>query len=455
MPKSLLSAVALAAALLVSPAFAAQATQPPSTSMAVQDAAWWSVLGDGQLSALIERGLTANLDLAQAQARIGRSRALLAGARAEFGPAGSVGVQARAMQASENEAPGLGRAQRRSHDAGALLEFSWEVDLFGRQRSQAGAAAQRVQASEAQLEAVRLAVSSEIAHAWFALIGAREQLQLARTVAANREQTLGLVRTRVAAGFAQPLDEARAAAEHDAARSEIPAHEAAARVAIHRIAVLTGASPSGFELDAPDRHAATMIALRIPEAAQWLAQRPDIRQLESELRARALDVSAVRAEFYPRLTITGVLGFIAGSFTGLGGAGSLSWLGSPSLFAPLFDRPRIQARLDAASAGQKEILAAYEQRVLLAIEEVGNALARHDAGQRQLQALQRRAVHAGEAERLAAARYRAGATDLLELLDAQRSAQQAQRALAEALMVQRQHLVAVLKGLGGTTSAVA
>lgn len=453
MPKSLLSAVALAAALLVSPAFGAEVAQPAPAPVAVHQADWWAMLGDAQLAGLIERGLAANLDIAQAQARIEQSRALLAGTRAALGPSGSAGLQSRAAQASESEAPGLTRAQRRSDSIGALLEFSWEVDLFGRQRDQAGAAGQRVRASEAQLDAVRLAVASEIAHAYFALVGAREQLQLARTVAANRAQTLDLVRARLAAGLAQPLDGARAAAESEAAQAEIPLQEADARVALHRLAVLTGASPTAFALDTPDRHPARVIPLRIPDGSQWLAQRPDIRQLESELRARALDVSAVRAEFYPRLTITGVLGFIAGSFTGLGSAGSLSWLGSPSLFAPLFDRPRIQARLDAAKAGQKEVLAAYEQRLLLATEEVGNALARHEAGQRQLQALQRRAAHAADAERLAAARYRGGAADLLELLEAQRTAQQAQRALAEALMLQRQHLVAVLKGLGGTTAA--
>ncbi|MEJ8837461.1 efflux transporter outer membrane subunit [Ramlibacter sp. AN1133] len=452
MPKTLLSAVALAAALLVSPAFAVQAAEPFAPApVAVQQTGWWSMLGDAQLSALVERGLAANLDVAQAQARIAQSRALLAGARAALGPSGSVGLQARAAQASESEAPGMGRAQRRGDSVGALLEFSWEADLFGRQRDQAGAASERVRSSQAQLDAVRLAVAGEIAHAYFSLIGAREQLQLARTVHANRVQTLGLVRTRLAAGLARPLDEARAAAESEAAQAEIPGHEAEERVALHRIAVLTGTSPTGFELRTPDRQPASMMALRIPDGAQWLAHRPDIRQLESELRARALDVSALRAEFYPRLTITGVLGFIAGSFTGLGSGGSLSWLGSPSLFAPLFDRPRIQARLDAATAGQKEVLAAYEQRLLLATEEVANAMARHDAGQRQLQALHRQAAHATDAERLAGARYRGGASDLLELLDAQRTARQAQRALAEALMLQRQHFVAVLKGLGGIT----
>jgi multidrug efflux system outer membrane protein len=447
-----LSALALAAALIAAPVLAQQdpATVPlaAAASGTQEQAGWWLALGDATLAALVRQGLDANLDLAQADARIRRSRALLAGAQAAFGPGGSAGLQGFAAQASESEAPGLPRAQRRSDKVGATLEFSWEVDLFGRLHSQAGAAAQRVRGSEAQLRGARLAVSTEIADAYFSLIGAREQLQLARTVGDNRERTLRLVTARSQGGLAAPIDDLRARADLEAALAEIPVHEAAAQVATHRLAVLTGQSPAGFELVTAQTVQPAAIAIRMPEASQWLAQRPDVQEQEAELRARALDVSSVRAEFYPRLSITGVLGFVAGSFTGLGAASSVSWLSAPSLMAPLFDRPRIEARLAAAKAGQKEALAAYRQRLLLATEEVENAMARYGAGQRQFEALQRRSGHALQAERLARVRYEAGAADLLELLDAQRTAQQAQAALAQALMQQRQHLVAVFKGLG-------
>lgn len=446
------SAIALAAVLVSSPLLA---QEPPAASSvqhsaeaAQQPSGWWLQLGDPALSALIAQGLDANLDLVQAHARIQRSQALLAGARAAFGPSGGAGLQGRSAQASETEAPGLTRSQRRSDSVSAALEFSWEVDLFGRLQHQAGAAAQRLHASQAQLQGVRLAVSAEIAHAYFALIGAREQLDLARTVAANRQRTLDLVGARARGGLAAPVDDVRARADLEAALAEIPVHEAAASIATHRIAVLTGRSPAGFELPTAGTVQPALVTIRIPATEQWLAQRPDVQEQEAELRARALDVQAVRAEFYPRLSISGLLGFVAGSVTGLGAAGSVSWLSAPSLLAPLFDRPRIEARLAGAKAGQKEALAAYRQRLLLATEEVENALARYSRGQQQFASLQRRAGFATEAERLARVRYEAGAADLLELLEAQRTAQQAQAALAQVLMEQRQHLVAVFKGLG-------
>lgn len=454
MHKFRLSTLALAAAMLAAPALAQEPNTSLQTQVAVERAApstagWWTSLGDPALSTLIQQGLDANLDIEQAHARIRRSHALLQGAKASAGPSGSFGLQGRAAQASEAEAPGTSSARRRGDHVQLGMEFSWEVDLFGRLGAQSSAAAQRVKAAEAQAQGVRLAVSAEIAHAYFSLIGSREQLQLARAVAENRDRTLKLVQVRAQGGFAAPIDGVRAQAELEAALADIPVHEAAARVATHRLAVLTGVSPLGFELPTSNTVQPSSIAVRIPDAAAWLAQRPDVLAQEAELRARALDVKSVRAEFFPRLSITGVLGFLAGSVTGLGAASSVSWLSAPSLMAPLFDRPRIEARMAVAKADQKEALAAYRQRILLATEEVENALAIYSAGQQQFNALQRRAQHATQADRLARVRYEAGAAELLELLDAQRSSQQSQSALAQTLMQQRQNLVAVFKGMGG------
>jgi outer membrane protein, multidrug efflux system len=445
-------AAAIAAALLGSPALAQERfTNAPEMSVSSSPEnglPWWTALNEPVLTALIEQGLHANQDIVQAHARIRRSQALLAGARAAFGPSGSIGLQGRAAQGSETEAPGLSRAQRRGDSVQAGLDFSWEVDLFGRLDHQAGAASQRVRATQAQLRGVRLAISAEIANAYFALVGARELLDVARKVAANRERTLRLVSVRASDGAAAPVDEIRARADLEATLAQVPLHEAAVRVASHRLAVLTAQSPAGFELPTAGTVQPAAIGIPVPPAQHWLAMRPDVQEQESELQARALDIEAVRAEFYPRLTISGVLGFVAGSVASLGTAGSVSWLSAPSLLAPLFDRPRIAARLAAATADQQEALAAYRQRLLLATEEVENALARYSLGQRQFQALQRRAQLAMEAERLSGLRYQAGAADLLELLDTQRTAQQARAELAAALTDQRQYLVAVFKGIG-------
>jgi multidrug efflux system outer membrane protein len=409
---------------------------------------WWLALGDAPLAALIERGLDANLDLRLAAERVQRSRALHDGARADLRPSHRIVTGARATQASTHEAPGLDEDERRHHGVNVGSELSWEIDLFGRLRHTAAAAGKRVAASEADAQAMQLAVSAEVAQAWYALAGAREQLQIARSVIENRRATLQLVQRRTRAGLGAPIDEARARADLAAAEAEVPVHDAAATVATHRLAVLLGELPSTYAPPAAPSVTTAPVEIAVPSPAQWLAHRPDLRAAEARLQAQAFDVAAVRAEFLPRLTLNGALGFVAGSASALGGAGSLSWLVAPSLSMPLFDQSRIDARLAGARSQQREALIGYQQRVLLAVEEVENGLARVRQAQSQLTALQQRAHHAAVAERLARKRFEAGAADLLELLDAQRGAQQAEGGLSSALTAQRQQVVTLLKALG-------
>lgn len=409
---------------------------------------WWQAIGDPVLSELIDRGLEANLDLAQAAERVQRSRALVSGARSNLGPSGGLRAQVQAAQLSEQEAPGLTGAQRRSEHTSVGLDLQWELDLFGHLRAQSMAAGARLQATEAQADGLRLTVSAEIAHAYFALLGAREQLQLTLSLIENRRATVNLVQRRANAGMVAPIDDLRARADLAGAEADVPAHETAAAVAIHRLAVLLGASPSDFALPPVRSVDPAQVGVAIPDPASWLGRRPDIAEAEATLRAQGLDVAAVRAEFMPRVSITGLLRFVAGSASGLGTAASASWFASPALSLPIFDHGRIEARLSAAKAQQREALAAYRQRILLALEDVENSLARYRLGQLQLAALHERSRHSTGAERLARVRYEAGASDLLELLDAQRTAQQSQAALSQGLTQQRQHLVALLRSVG-------
>jgi multidrug efflux system outer membrane protein len=267
-------------------------------------------------------------------------------------------------------------------------------------------------------------------------------------VAENRRSTLELVLRRVAAGYASPLDEARARAELAAAEADRPALDAALAVSTHRLAVLLGASPSGYEAPAIALRSPMPVALRLPDTAQWAAQRPDLQAAEARLQALSLDVEAVRAEFLPRLSVAGVLGLVAGSVSGLGAAGAASWFVAPSVSVPVFDHARIDARLQVARAGEREALLAYRQRVLLATEEVESALAQVRQGQLRLASLHEQARQAVVAEQLARKRFEAGGTDLLELLDAQRSAQQAEMGLSVALTRQQQQVVGLQRALG-------
>ena len=460
MMKMTLTAVALASLLAACASGPVQRPAPPelpaafaqgqglATGLSTQPQAWVA-FGDPVLEALIQRGLEANLDLQQAAERVQRSRALANGARAELTPSGGVGLGALAQQLSRTEAPGVSGEDRRGNRALAGATLSWEVDLFGRVGHAARAADARTSAAEADAAAMRLAVGAEVAQVWFALNGAREQVRLTRNVVENRRETVQLVQRRVAAGYTGPLDEARSRADLAAAEADVPTHEAALALAAHRLAVLLGTSPSVFQAPAASSATPRPVALYIPEPAQWARLRPDLKAAEARLQAQSLDVESIRAEFLPRLSVAGVLGFVAGSVSGLGAVGSASWFIAPSVSVPIFDRGRIDARLRAAQAGQREALLAYHQQVLRSTEEVESALAQVRQGQLRLAALQERARHAASAESLARKRFAAGGTDLLELLDAQRTAQQAELGLLSAITAQQQQLAALQRALGG------
>ena len=416
---------------------------------------WWTALRDPVLDALISQGLVANLDLQQAAQRVLRSRALAAGQRADRHPSGAISVGGQAIQFSVAEMSGLESADRRDFKVTAGVGLSWELDLFGRLDQRAQAAEARSIAVASDAEALRLAIGAEIAHVWFALNGAREQLQLTRSVLENRSATLGVALRRVSAGYNAPLDEARARADLAAAESDLPEYEATVTVATHRLALLLGVSPSSYTAPAAMNVKPQSITLHVPEPAQWMALRPDLKAAETQLRAQALDVAAIRTEFMPRLTMGGALSFVAGAVSGLGAASSASWFLAPRISVPVFDQGRISARLQAAQADQREALLAYRQRVLVATEEVENALVRVRQGQLRLAALQDRAHHASVAESLARKRFEAGTSDQLELLDAQRIAQQAELGLSGALTGQRQLIVALYRALGARFIPVA
>lgn len=454
-------AVAAALAACASAPVASPAGAPPAVRFA-QAADWpaqavgashdWTALRDPALVALIERGLRANLDLQQAAERIQRARAIAREQDSHRGPAGGLRAHADIRQASATESTGATREARRTERIGLGLDLSWELDLFGRLREQSQAADARVRVSAAEVDALRLSVAAEIARAWYALGGAREQLQITQAVIDNRRRMLELVERRVDAGAAAPLDAARTRSELAAAAADAPTHEGAVAIATHRLAVLLGDQPADATLPVPATVDPMAIRLAVPQPDRWLSARPDVRAAEAALQAQSLDVRAVRAEFMPRVSIGGFLGFVAGSVSGLGAAASASWFAAPAVSLPIFDLPRIEARLAAAEAGQRGALLAYRQRILLAVEEVENALVLVQQGQARLGELQMRAQHAVVAQDLARRRFEAGASDLLEWLDAQRSASQAELGLSAALTQQRQQIVGLLRAFGTQSS---
>jgi multidrug efflux system outer membrane protein len=181
-----------------------------------------------------------------------------------------------------------------------------------------------------------------------------------------------------------------------------------------------------------------------------LLRRPDIRAAEQQLIAANANIGAARANFFPRITLTGSLGRVSSDLDGLfGSGGSKAWSFGPSIVLPLFDMGRNQAALEAARAGREIAVAQYEKAIQTAFREVADALAGRATLADQLSALQAQAAAERDRFRLADLRYRNGIANYLDLLDAQRSLFAVEQALAQVRLAQRANEVQLYKALGG------
>jgi len=246
-----------------------------------------------------------------------------------------------------------------------------------------------------------------------------------------------------------------AQARFSATESEIPGFVAAETVAANRIAVLLGLRPGalGDEL-APREIAPHLTTLAVGAPEDLLKRRPDIRAAERELAAATARIGLAKADLFPRLSLTGFLGFIAGDASDLGESQSRAWSLTPALTWGGFGSGG-RARVVAAESRTDAALATYEGTVLRALEETENAFAVYGAQRQRLSSLIEEASASREAAELARVRYREGAVDFLRLLDAERTLLQAEDALAGGETDLNTSVVLIYKALGGGWEAAA
>lgn len=408
----------------------------------------WQALGDPVLADLIRQGLQGNLALAQAAERVEQARALVRAADGQRGPAVDLRWAAPSQQLARVDAPLVSSGDRRSARIQLQAGMSWELDLAGRLKHRLDAQHLRLESRHDDAAALRLSVAAEIASAWYAIEGVRVRIAIAQAVRDNRERALQLVRTRVNAGASTSIDEARAQAELAQVRAALPHWEAEQRVQVNRLAVLLGEVPTTYQPPIAQQVAPHVAAWKLPTVMQWIGQRPDLRAARQEWAAHASELRALEADLLPRAEIGGVIGFIAGSLGTLGSGGSLAWALAPSIGMPLFNREDLLARTDGSRSRGREAGLVYRERLLKGLGEVENAVAQYRLGQQSLYELEQRRTFAQRAHQIAESRWRGGATEMLEWLDAQRQAQDAALQAADAITLQRQRAIQLIKALG-------
>jgi multidrug efflux system outer membrane protein len=416
------------------------------------EAEWWSQFGDPVLDELIARALGSDLDLRIAAARVAEARALLGASRRERWPDTNTEI---ARSKSHAQQPGLGteRLEIDRYDAG--FATLWELDLFGRVRRGIEAADAEAGAAEARLRDAQVLVAAEVARNYLELRGAQKRLAVARENLGFQRETHDLTQTRLALGRGTQLDVASAAARLAATEAAIPPLVAAEAAAANRLAVLLGGRPGTLADELVPRAIAphlTTIAIDSPEAL--LRRRPDIRAAERDLAAATAGIGMAKADRFPRLSLSGFIGFIAGDASALGESQSRAWTVTPALSWAGFGSGT-RARVTVAEARTDAALAAYELTVLRALEETENAFVLYGQQRARLSAVVQQTAASRQAAELARVQYREGALDFLRLLDAERSLLQAEDSLATVETDLNTAVVLIYKALGGGWEAAA
>ncbi|MCD7098804.1 efflux transporter outer membrane subunit [Stenotrophomonas sp. MMGLT7] len=413
--------------------------------------AWWSQFGDPVLEQLVAQSLSANHDLRIALSRVAQARAVFVERRLDQAPHVTAGGDYDRRRQPDLEVGGE-RVTSESYSLG--FDAGWELDLFGRQRRAAEAARADLEAEQAGLADAQVTVAAEVARNYFELRGAQKQLEVARQTLRNLRDTQQLTQTRWELGAGSELDVQSSRARLKAIEADIPLLEVDEARARHRLAVLLGQRPQALDSLLAARATPTYAKpLPLGDVGGLLRQRADVRIAERRLAAATARVGVATADLFPRVSLSGFVGFLSGDSGGLFDGASKAWSLTPSISWAAFDFGSVRARLRASKAQADGSLAEYEKTVLLALEDTENALTAYAKQQSRLAIVAEQATAARRAEALAQIRYREGSEDFLTLLDAQRTQLAADDALAQAEASVNVGVVAVYKALGGLGQA--
>ncbi|MBX3586822.1 MAG: efflux transporter outer membrane subunit [Ramlibacter sp.] len=412
-------------------------------------AEWWREFGDPQLDALVAQALQDSPSLKLAQARLARAQAVTEVANAATRPQLGAGVDLTHQRYTENGPvpPPLAGSVR---DSGTTqLSASWELDFFGKNRAALDAALGVARAAEADAQAARVLLASNVARTWFQLARLNDQLAVAQRTLDQREQTLGLVRDRVNAGLDTRLELRQAEGGLPEARQQIEALREQATLAQNALAALVG-QPNQAVVQSPRPLSAIKIeanAAVIP--ANLLGRRADISAARWRVEAATQDVGSARAQFYPNINLTAFAGFSSIGLGRLLEAGSQQWGVGPALRLPIFDGGRLRANLRGKTADLDAAIESYNGAVVEAVHEVADQLASASSITRQ-QTEQRAAQEAAEgAYDIAVQRYKAGLGNYLNVLTAESGVLNQRRLAVDLAARALDTRVGLLRALGG------
>lgn len=405
---------------------------------------WWRQLRDPVLNDLIETALRNSPDMRSARARLSESRARLNLADADLLPRLNGSLSASRSSA----AAGSGTS---SNLFNAGFDASWELDLFGGLQRAGEAAEADAAATLAGLYNTQVSLAAEVALNYVQYRSLQNRLTIARDNLAAQQETLRITEWRAQAGLVTSMEVEQAKGNLQQTLAGIPTLATSLMRTGNRLAVLQGQFPATLhaqlDIPAPLPALPDEIALSIP--ADTLRQRPDVQAAERRLAAETARIGQATAARYPSFSLGGTFGWKSPTVGALGESDSLNRSLSASLAQVLFDGGRLRNRVEAQNAVQQQALAAYEQAVLVALEDMENALVSYANSHQHRAALQQAAASARNAALMARLRYEGGLIDFQSVLDTDRTLLASEDNLASAELDERSALIGLYKAMGG------
>ena len=418
----------------------------PATAVPAE---WWKLYGDQRLDELVAGALERNADMRLAVARIEEADANLREAGAAFLPeADLVATPARSRISNQTANPIPASVPLVRNNVRLALSTAFELDFWGKLRRAIEATRALALGSRYAKEVVTLSLAGLTAQAYFALRSLDAQIALTRTTLASREEALTLVRNRARGGIASDLEVNQAELARADASVQLKDLLRQRSLIEHQLGSLTGR----LDLALPSGDLLTLPMPPLPPAglpSTLLQRRPDILQAEQQLIAANAQIGIARAAMFPTVSLTAYAGGQSAALSTLLSTGAGIWSLGFGLALPIFDAGRYAARTQAAEARQRQSVANYQKAVETAFREVADALAnvRQTAAAEEDQ--QTRAQAARNVLRLAGLRYEAGYSAYLEVLDAQRAANEAELAFVRNRQARLVASVDLMKALGG------
>ena len=429
---------------------AAQAT-PPADLTSLADLKWFDVFKDDRLQDLVRTALVQNYDLREALARVDAARANLGITRADQFPTidGTTDVTLERFSSAGTLPLPAGFPQNRTFGSVAVNLVSFEADIWGRLRRATEAARAELLSSDDNRKAVITTVIADVAGAYFNLLELDMELEIAERTLAGREESLQLIRTREEGGIATLLEVREGEQLVYGAAQVIPGTEQQIEQTENAITLLLGENPGGITRGRSllEQEEPPSVPPGLPSSL--LERRPDIRASEQNLVAANAIIGVAKAAYFPRISLTGFLGFQSNELSSLFSGPTNAWQFFPQVTQPIFNGGRLKSNVRLAEAQEQIALVQYERVIQNAFREVSDALIQY----RQTREVrtQRELLEAAlqDRSRLAYMRYRGGVGTLLNALDADRDLFEAELGLAQTRRDELLALVQLYRALGG------